>query len=147
RRHTRFSRDWSSDVCSSDLHVWFAYNDVEWVLKDINFEVKHGETVALVGATGAGKSSVINLISRFYEINKGKIHIDDRDIREYELGTLRKHVGVVLQDVFLFSDTIYYNITLGNPTISREQVMYAAELVGAKRFIERLPGGLDYNVR
>src|SRR5690606_7029623 len=92
-------------------------------------------------------SSVINLISRFYEINKGKIHIDDRDIREYELGTLRKHVGVVLQDVFLFSDTIYYNITLGNPTISREQVMYAAELVGAKRFIERLPGGLDYNVR
>lgn len=128
-------------------HVWFAYNDVEWVLKDINFEVKHGETVALVGATGAGKSSVINLISRFYEINKGKIHIDDRDIREYELGTLRKHVGVVLQDVFLFSDTIYYNITLGNPTISREQVMYAAELVGAKRFIERLPGGLDYNVR
>lgn len=128
-------------------HVWFAYNDEEWVLKDINFEVKHGETVALVGATGAGKSSVINLISRFYEINKGKIHIDDRNIREYELGTLRKHVGVVLQDVFLFSDTIYYNITLGNPTISREQVMYAAELVGAKRFIERLPGGLDYNVR
>src|SRR5690606_12634563 len=128
-------------------HVWFAYTDEEWVLKDINFEVKHGETVALVGATGAGKSSVINLISRFYEINKGKIHIDDRDIREYELGTLRKHVGVVLQDVFLFSDTIYYNITLGNPTISREQVMYAAELVGAKRFIERLPGGLDYTVR
>ena len=128
-------------------HVWFAYNEEEWVLKDINFEVKHGETVALVGATGAGKSSVINLISRFYEINKGNIYIDDRDIREFELGTLRKHVGVVLQDVFLFSNTIYYNITLGNPSISREQVMYAAELVGAKRFIERLPGGLDYNVR
>lgn len=127
--------------------VWFAYNDEEWVLKDINFEVKHGETVAMVGATGAGKSSVINLISRFYEINKGNIYIDGRDIREYELATLRKHVGVVLQDVFLFSDTIYYNITLGNPSISREQVMYAAELVGAKRFIERLPGGLDYNVR
>lgn len=128
-------------------HVWFAYNEEEWVLKDINFEVKHGETVAMVGATGAGKSSVINLISRFYEINKGNIYIDDRDIREYELATLRKHVGVVLQDVFLFSDTIYYNITLGNPSITREQVMYAAELVGAKRFIERLPGGLDYNVR
>ncbi len=127
--------------------VWFAYNEEEWVLRDINFEVKHGETVAMVGATGAGKSSVINLISRFYEINKGKIYIDGRDIRDYELGTLRKHVGVVLQDVFLFSDTIYYNITLGNPTITREQVMYAAELVGAKRFIERLPGGLDYNVR
>jgi ATP-binding cassette subfamily B multidrug efflux pump len=128
-------------------HVWFAYNDEEWVLKDINFEVKHGETVAIVGATGAGKSSVINLISRFYEINKGNILIDDRSIRDFELGTLRKHVGVVLQDVFLFSDTIYYNITLGNPSITREQVMYAAELVGAKRFIERLPGGLDYNVR
>ena len=127
--------------------VWFAYNDEDWVLKDINFEVKHGETVAIVGATGAGKSSVINLISRFYEINKGKILIDDRNIRDFELGTLRKHVGVVLQDVFLFSDTIYYNITLGNPSISKEQVMYAAELVGAKRFIERLPGGLDYNVR
>jgi len=127
--------------------VWFAYNEEEWVLRDINFEVKHGETVAMVGATGAGKSSVINLISRFYEINKGNISIDDRDIRDFELGTLRKHIGVVLQDVFLFSETIYYNITLGNPTISREQVMYAAELVGAKRFIERLPGGLDYNVR
>ena len=127
-------------------HVWFAYNEEEWVLKDINFEVKHGETVAMVGATGAGKSSVINLISRFYEINKGNIAIDNRDIMDYELGTLRKHIGVVLRDVFLFSNTIYYNITLGNPSISREQVMHAAELVGAKRFIERLPGGLDYNV-
>ncbi|MBW3470393.1 ABC transporter ATP-binding protein [Arthrospiribacter ruber] len=127
-------------------NVWFAYNDEEWVLKNINFEVKHGETVALVGATGAGKSSIINLISRFYEINKGKIKIDGTDIREYELGTLRKHIGVVLQDVFLFSETIYYNITLGNPDISKEQVMEAAELVGAKKFIERLPGGLDYNV-
>jgi ATP-binding cassette subfamily B multidrug efflux pump len=127
-------------------HVWFAYNEEEWVLKDINFQVKHGETVAMVGATGAGKSSVINLISRFYEINKGSITIDNRDIMDYELGTLRKHIGVVLQDVFLFSNTIYYNITLGNPAISREQVMHAAELVGAKKFIERLPGGLDYNV-
>lgn len=127
-------------------NVWFAYNDEEWVLKNINFEVKHGETVALVGATGAGKSSIINLISRFYEINKGTIKIDNQDIRQFELNTLRKHIGVVLQDVFLFSDTIYYNITLGNPDISREDVMNAAELVGAKKFIERLPGGLDYNV-
>ena len=126
--------------------VWFAYNDEEYVLKNINFEVKHGETVALVGATGAGKSSIINLISRFYEINKGSIQIDGTDIKEFELGTLRKHIGVVLQDVFLFSDTIYYNITLGNPDISREEVMHAAKLVGAKKFIERLPGGLDYNV-
>jgi ATP-binding cassette subfamily B protein len=127
-------------------NVWFAYNDEEWVLKNINFNVKHGETVALVGATGAGKSSIINLITRFYEINKGIIKVDGNEIRDFELGTLRKHIGVVLQDVFLFSDTIYYNITLGNPEISREQVMQAAKLVGAKKFIERLPGGLDYNV-
>ncbi|AFL82901.1 ABC-type multidrug transport system, ATPase and permease component [Belliella baltica DSM 15883] len=126
--------------------VWFAYNDEEYVLKNINFEVKHGETIALVGATGAGKSSIINLISRFYEINKGSIQIDGTDVKDFELGTLRRHIGVVLQDVFLFSDTIYYNITLGNPDISREQVMHAAKLVGAKKFIERLPGGLDYNV-
>ena len=126
--------------------VWFAYNEEEYVLKNINFEVKHGETIALVGATGAGKSSIINLISRFYEINKGSIKIDGTDVKDFELGTLRKHIGVVLQDVFLFSDTIYYNITLGNPDISREQVMHAAKLVGAKKFIERLPGGLDYNV-
>lgn len=127
--------------------VWFAYNDEEWVLKNLNFKVNHGQTVAIVGATGAGKSSVINLMSRFYEINSGQIFLDGVDVRKYELGTLRKHIGVVLQDVFLFSDTIFYNITLGNPEITKEQVMYAAELVGAKRFIERLPGGLDYNVK
>jgi len=127
-------------------NVWFAYIDEEWVLKNINFEVKHGETVALVGATGAGKSSIINLINRFYEINSGSIKIDDTDIRDFELGALRRHIGVVLQDVFLFSETIFYNITLGNPNISREEVMKAAKLVGAKKFIERLPGGLDYNV-
>ncbi|WPR74197.1 ABC transporter ATP-binding protein [Algoriphagus sp. NG3] len=127
-------------------NVWFAYVDEDYVLKDISFEVESGQTVALVGATGAGKSSIINLISRFYEINKGAIAIDGHDIREFELDTLRKHIGVVLQDVFLFSNTIFYNITLGNPDITREQVMYAAELAGAKKFIERLPGGLDYNV-
>lgn len=127
-------------------NVWFAYNEEEWVLKNINFEVKHGETIALVGATGAGKSSIINLISRFYEINKGSIAVDGKDIKDFELNTLRKHIGVVLQDVFLFSDTIFYNITLGNPDITREQVLYAADLVGARKFIERLPGGLDYNV-
>ena len=127
-------------------NVWFAYVDEDYVLKNINFEVKPGQTVALVGATGAGKSSIINLISRFYEINKGHILIDDTDIREFELGILRKHIGVVLQDVFLFSNTIYYNITLGNPSITREQVLDAAEMVGARKFIERLPGGLDYNV-
>lgn len=142
--------DFSPDKIQGNIlfdKVWFAYNDEEWVLKDISFEVNHGETIALVGATGAGKSSVINLMSRFYEINRGRILLDGKDIKTYGLGALRKHIGVVLQDVFLFSDTIFYNITLGNPDITREQVMYAAELVGAKRFIERLPGGLDYNVK
>lgn len=126
--------------------VWFAYVDKEYVLKNINFEVKKGQTVALVGATGAGKSSIINLISRFYEVNKGVIQIDGTDIRSFELGTLRQHIGVVMQDVFLFSNSIYYNITLGNPAITRAQVLDAAERVGARKFIEKLPGGLDYNV-
>lgn len=126
--------------------VWFAYNDEEYVLKDISFEVKEGETIALVGATGAGKSSVINLLSRFYEINKGTIEIDGHDLKEYDLSALREKIGVVLQDVFLFSDTIRYNITMGNPDISDEKIQEAAALVGAKKFIERLPGGYDYNV-
>lgn len=127
-------------------NVWFAYDKEDYVLKDISFDVKAGETIALVGATGAGKSSVINLLSRFYDINKGEICVDGVNIQEYDLAMLRKNIGVVLQDVFLFSDTIEQNITLGNGSITQEQVMYAAELVGAKRFIERLPGGLSYNV-
>ena len=127
-------------------HVWFAYNQEHFVLKDINFEVKPGQVVALVGATGAGKSSVINLLSRFYDINKGEILLDDRNIADYELRALRKNIGVVLQDVFLFSDTIENNITLGNSEITLEQVEHAARLVGALEFIERLPGGFQYNV-
>ncbi|MEO9476500.1 MAG: ABC transporter ATP-binding protein [Cyclobacteriaceae bacterium] len=134
----------AGDVSFTD--VWFAYNDEDWVLKDINFDVKQGEILALVGATGAGKSSVINLLNRFYEISKGEIHLDGRNIRDYDLASLRKHIAVVLQDVFLFSDSIYNNITLRNPDISREKVIEAAELVGAKSFIDRLPGGFDYNV-
>ena len=126
--------------------VWFAYNDEEYVLKDISFHVKHGETIALVGATGAGKSSTVNLLSRFYDINKGKILIDNIDLQEYELDSLRRQIGVVLQDVFLFSDTIENNITLGDKRITREQVVEAAELVGAHEFIERLPNSYDYNV-
>ena len=127
-------------------NVAFAYNEEEVVLKNISFEVKQGEAVALVGATGAGKSSVINLLSRFYDIQKGQILIDQEDIKNYDLFALRRNIGVVLQDVFLFSDTILYNITLGNPDISLQQVKQAAELVGARKFIERLPGGYDYNV-
>jgi len=127
-------------------HVWFAYNDAEYVLKDINLKIEPGETVALVGATGAGKSSIINLLNRFYEIKRGSIRVDDIDIADIELSSLRTHIGVVLQDVFLFSDTIRYNITLGNPDVTDEMIMHAADLVGARRFIERLPGGLEYNV-
>lgn len=127
-------------------HVWFAYNESDYVLKDINLDIKPGETIALVGATGAGKSSVINLLNRFYEINRGTIMVDHRDIREYELGTLRKNIGVVLQDVFLFSDTILNNITLGNPELTEDMVWRAADLVGARKFIDRLPGKLHYNV-
>lgn len=127
-------------------HVWFAYNDAEYVLKDINLKIKPGKTVALVGATGAGKSSIINLLNRFYEINRGTIKVDDVDITDIEISSLRKGIGVVLQDVFLFSDTIRYNITLGAPEVTDEMIMHAADLVGARKFIERLPGGLEYNV-
>lgn len=127
-------------------HVWFAYNDSNYVLKDVNLEIRSGETVALVGATGAGKSSIINLLNRFYEINRGTIRVDGVDIKEYDLGVLRKNIGVVLQDVFLFSDSIRYNITLGNPEVTDEMILHAADLVGARKFIDRLPGGLDYNV-
>ncbi len=127
-------------------HVWFAYNDADYVLKDINLEIKPGETIALVGATGAGKSSIINLLNRFYEINRGSIQIDGIDIKEFDLASLRKNIGVVLQDVFLFSDTIRNNITLGNNDVTDEMILHAADLVGARKFIDRLPGGLDYNV-
>ncbi|MEJ1236663.1 ABC transporter ATP-binding protein [Chryseolinea sp. T2] len=127
-------------------HVWFAYNESNYVLKDINLDIKTGETIALVGATGAGKSSIINLLNRFYEINRGTISVDGIDIKEYDLGTLRRNIGVVLQDVFLFSDTIYNNVTLGNKELTEEMVWRAADLVGARKFIERLPDKLNYNV-
>lgn len=127
-------------------NVWFAYNDEDWVLKDISFKVEAGKTLALVGATGAGKSSIINLITRYYDIQKGEICIDGREILDFEVNALRSRIGLVLQDVFLFSDTIRENIILGNPSISDEKIYESADLVGARRFIERLPGGLDYNV-
>ena len=127
-------------------NVWFAYNDDDYVLKDISFKVEKGKTIALVGATGAGKSSVINLLTRFYDINKGQILIDGIPVKDYELNSLRNNIGVVLQDVFLFSNTIEENINLGNYNISRQQIYKAADLVGAKAFIKRLPGKLEYNV-
>ncbi len=127
--------------------VWFAYNEENYILKDISFKVNQGETVAFVGATGAGKSSIINLLSRFYEINKGEIWIDGIDIKKYDLKHLREQIGVVLQDVFLFSDTIENNITLGDTSISRENIIEAAKLVGVHDFIMQLPNGYDYNVQ
>ncbi|EMR02243.1 ABC transporter ATP-binding protein [Cesiribacter andamanensis] len=126
--------------------VWFAYEEPDWVLKDISFEAKPGETIALVGATGAGKSSIINLLNRFYEYQQGEICIDGRHIRDFDIASLRRSIGVVLQDVFLFSDTIGNNISLNNPDISLEKMKQAADLVGARKFIERLPGGFEYNV-
>ena len=126
--------------------VWFAYIDEQYVLKDISFSVRPGETLALVGATGAGKSSVINLLNRFYEINRGTIEIDGKNLREYSLESLRSSIATVLQDVFLFSDTVGNNISIRNPAISREKIEQAAKEVGAERFISKLPGGFDYNV-
>jgi ATP-binding cassette subfamily B protein len=128
-------------------NVWFAYNDEEWVLKDISFKIERGQALALVGATGAGKSSIINLIGRYYEINSGDIYIDGINIKDIELNLLRKHISVVLQDVFLFSDTIYNNITLYSNDISEEQVIDAAKKVGAHDFISKLPKGYQYNVK
>ncbi|WP_295654829.1 ABC transporter ATP-binding protein [uncultured Mucilaginibacter sp.] len=127
-------------------NLWFAYNEENWVLKDISFHVKPGETLALVGATGAGKSSTINILNRFYEIGKGSAMIDGVDIREYDINFLRTQIATVIQDVFLFTDTIANNISLNNPNISRERIIAAAKEVGAHEFIERLPGGYDYNV-
>ncbi|RYF20174.1 MAG: ABC transporter ATP-binding protein [Flavobacteriales bacterium] len=133
-------------------NVWFSYNQDEevaeesYVLKDISFEVKAGQTVALVGATGAGKSSTINILNRFYEIQKGTIKVDGVTIKDYELSYLRSNIATVLQDVFLFSDTIFNNITLNNPDIHFDEVVDAAKKVGAHEFIERLPGGYHYNV-
>lgn len=127
-------------------NVKFAYNEPEWVLRDVSFKVNPGETVAFVGATGAGKTSIISLLNRFYEFQKGDILIDGTDIRNYSLNAIRNNIALVLQDVFLFSDTIHNNITLGNPAISREEVIAAAKHVGAHGFISRLPGDYDFDV-
>jgi ABC-type multidrug transport system fused ATPase/permease subunit len=128
-------------------NVRFGYIEEEEVLKGINLEVKSGETIAIVGSTGAGKSTIINLLNRFYEINSGTITIDNQNIQEFELESLRKQIAIVLQDVFLFADTIYNNITLNNPEISREEVITAAKKIGIHDFLISLPNGYDYNVK
>jgi ATP-binding cassette subfamily B protein len=126
--------------------VRFAYTEDHYVLKNISFELQAGKTLAIVGATGAGKSSIINLLNRFYEINEGEIRVDDVDIKKYELSFLRSKIATVLQDVFLFSDTIAENIRLKNTDISIDKIIEAAKEVGAHDFIMNLPGGYDYNV-
>jgi ATP-binding cassette subfamily B multidrug efflux pump len=127
-------------------NVWFAYRKEHYVLKDISFTIAAGTTVGLVGSTGAGKSTIINLLSRFYENQKGQILIDGTEIKDYDLNSLRKNTGVVLQDVFMFNDTILNNVTLNNPEIGFEQVIAATKEIGLYDFILSLPNGFNYQV-
>ncbi|UEG50456.1 ABC transporter ATP-binding protein/permease [Ferruginibacter lapsinanis] len=127
-------------------HVWFAYNDENYVLKNLSFSIDAGKTLAIVGNTGSGKTSIISLLNRLYHIQKGQIKVDDIDIESFDLFYLRSKIAVVLQDVFLFSGSVYDNLTLRNPDIKREQVTEAAKMIGIHDFIMQLPGGYDYNV-
>ena len=126
--------------------VWFAYNDDHFILKNISFTINQGETLAIVGHTGSGKTSIISLINRLYTINKGQIKIDGLDINDYDIDFLRSRIAVVLQDVFLFSGSVLDNVTLRNENISREDVIHASKLIGVHEFIMQLPGNYDYNV-
>ena len=126
--------------------VSFSYDDENYVLHDINFEVKEGSTLAIVGSTGSGKSTIINILSRFYEIQKGKISVNGTDIKEFNLDSLRSRIAIVLQDVFLFNGNVLENISLRNEDISREKIIQAARSIGADAFIETLPDGYDYKV-
>ncbi len=138
------SKEFKGDIAFKD--VWFAYNEPTFVLKGINFSLSPGETIAFVGATGAGKSSIINLLSRFYEYQKGEIIVDGDELRDIDIDLIRNNVAVVLQDVFLYSDTVLNNITLGDDSISREKVIEAAKQVGAHEFIMSLPDNYDFVV-
>eukprot|EP00540_Astrosyne_radiata_P003513 CAMPEP_0116821964 /NCGR_PEP_ID=MMETSP0418-20121206/7_1 /TAXON_ID=1158023 /ORGANISM="Astrosyne radiata, Strain 13vi08-1A" /LENGTH=500 /DNA_ID=CAMNT_0004450029 /DNA_START=490 /DNA_END=1992 /DNA_ORIENTATION=+ len=126
--------------------VWFAYKHEDYVLKDISFRIEAKKSLAIVGTTGAGKSTLIHLLERLYDVQKGQISVDGVNIKNYALQTLRAHIGLVLQDVVLFSGSVYENITLGNPAIVREQVVEATQRVGLHDFISQLPNGYDYNV-
>jgi ATP-binding cassette subfamily B protein len=126
--------------------VNFAYQGEDWVLKNVDFQIKPGETLAIVGATGSGKTSIISLINRFYTHQSGLISIDGTDIKDFDLQALRHKMALVLQDVFLFSGSVFENITLRDESISREKVLSAAKMIGAHEFIEKLPGGYDYQV-
>jgi ATP-binding cassette subfamily B multidrug efflux pump len=127
-------------------NVSFAYNNIDHVLNNLNFKINAGETLAICGSTGSGKTTIINILNRFYDIQKGKILIDDVNIRDYELFDLRKKIAIVLQDVFLFSGSVMENITLRDDRISEKEVIDAAKLIGAHEFIERLPSGYNYQV-
>ena len=135
----------NGDLIFDDVH--FSYVEDEEVLKGISFNIKAGEKIAIVGSTGAGKSTIINLLNRFYEINNGRIAIDDVNIKDVTLASLRDQIAVVLQDVFLFADTILSNITLNHPEITEEEVTMAAKKIGIHDFIASLPGGYSYNVK
>jgi subfamily B ATP-binding cassette protein MsbA len=128
-------------------NVVFSYKEGETVINDISFDVNAGETIAIVGATGAGKSTIINLLSRFYDINQGSISVDGKNIKTYKLSSLRNAIAVVLQDVFLFADTIQNNISMWDSSISEEEVMEAAKHIGIDKFISKLPGKLQYDVK
>ena len=128
-------------------NVVFSYKKGETVINDISFDVYAGETIAIVGATGAGKSTIINLLSRFYDIDKGIISIDGKNIKSYKLSSLRNAIAVVLQDVFLFADTIQNNISMWDSSITEEEIMFAAKHIGIDNFISKLPGKLQYNVK
>lgn len=127
-------------------NVWFAYKENEWVLKNISFKIESGKMIALVGVTGSGKTTIISLLNRFYEIQKGRILIDGIDINDYELYSLRSQIAVVLQDVFLFSDSIHNNITLYDTSIAVNDVEEAGKQVGIHNFIENLPKSYNFNV-
>ncbi|CEN34264.1 ABC transporter ATP-binding protein [Capnocytophaga cynodegmi] len=128
-------------------NVRFEYVEGEEVLRGVSFEAKQGETIAIVGATGAGKTTIINLLNRFYDIKSGTIYIDDIDIKTLTLSSLREHIAVVLQDVFLFADSVLNNITLKNPNIKEEDVIEAAKSIGVHDFLMKLPNGYHYNVK
>ncbi|MDK2985798.1 MAG: ATP-binding cassette, subfamily multidrug efflux pump [Clostridia bacterium] len=143
--HPKKFADFKGEIVFKD--VWFAYEDEEWVLKDVSFEIKPGETVAFVGPTGSGKTTITNLITRLYNIQKGEILIDGINIKDLKQNDIRKMVAVVMQDVFLFSGNILSNITLDSPEISEEKAKKAARYVNAEEFIKKLPGGYNYEVK
>jgi ATP-binding cassette subfamily B protein len=128
-------------------NVWFSYEEDNYILKDISFELESGKSIAIVGATGSGKTSIINILNRFYDIQKGKILLDNIDIRKYDLTDLRKHIGIVMQDVFLFAGTILDNIRLGNKDINTGKVIEASKYVNAHKFIEKLTEGYNTDVK